>query len=288
MKAKFLYATFSLLALAVIIIGSSQGRAASAGMGNTGAPGDTMNGNQPWVCATCHIGSNATVAISIDVQDMGGNSVTQYEGGQTYRVVVALDNDDMNLTRYGFQMVSLLDSDDGDVAGWSNPSNNAKIATASSTGRSYAEHKGPSSTSTFEVDWTAPDMGSGSVTMYVAGNAVNQNGDPSGDTGDNTSLQLSESGGASVDRLTSLGISDFSMYPNPVQSDLNVSLTAARGNDFELSVLNIAGQIVYYTSWNVTNGNNRERLELADIPKGRYYLKIEKDNKLAAFPFVKL
>jgi hypothetical protein len=240
-KIRLSFIVFTIL-FAFALISSSGGRATAAGEGNTGAPGDNAK-----VCSTCHSGGNFNPSINITVKDaVDMMVVSQYTPFITYVVEVEIASQN-SPTSHGFQMVSLLDSDDSDVNGWSEPSSNSKIVSA--MGRSYAEHNGPSSSNIFSINWTAPAPGSGNVTFYVAGNAVNLNGSPTGDSAAVGSLGVSE-GATSPTTDISFDDATLTVYPNPS----NDIVTLKFANDFKgrFVVNSMLGTKV--AEWDIENG----------------------------------
>jgi hypothetical protein len=229
---KIIY-TLLLLALGFFLMNNSGGRASSANQGNTGAPGDNSR-----VCSTCH-GTGINVDLDLQVLDQDGQAVSEYVPGSTYRVRVRLLTNSSDARAYGFQMTSIIDNNLDDVETWNNPTNNAVIARAGD--REYVEHNGPSTENTFEVDWTAPSAGLGSVTFYSAGNAVNGNGSTSGDGGASNSLTLSE--GVASDNLEIENLEIIRISSNPVQ-DLLI-YNAQRSDTYEVHIFDSNGRRVY-------------------------------------------
>lgn len=181
MKFKFLYSIFALAIIAFVFSSSSGGRATVANSGNIGAPGDPGT-----TCINCHgtgtFGGNTTV---LNVYEQGTtNLVTQYQGGVTYDVEVAISVATGTPAGYGFQMTVLEDGGNTMAGSFANPSANSQLVTLGS-GRTYHEHgvgdgitTPPlySPTGTFTTEWTAPAAGTGNITFYAGGNAVNGNG----------------------------------------------------------------------------------------------------------------
>ena len=151
----------SLISLLYILsVSSSNGRATTAGEGNTGAPGDNNK-----VCSTCHSGGIFNPTIDIRILDEDGNMIEKYLPSTSYKVEVQIDATEGSPIGYGFQLVSLKDADNSDVSEWSNPSSNAKVVSA--MGRNYAEHAGVSATNVFSMDWLSPDEGTGIRYRYI-------------------------------------------------------------------------------------------------------------------------
>ena len=180
----------SLLASGILLLGifllqsHSAGRAGGNDRDNTGAPGGQTGGNGRMIsCANCHNGANFEVGLDLELIDADGNLVNQYIPNEIYTATVSLETLSGMPSAYGFQMVSLLDSDDSDVNGWVEGSltPNAQLSLANSTGRVYAEQDGTSESNEFSVRWQAPAVSSGDVSFYLAGVGVNANGASAGD-----------------------------------------------------------------------------------------------------------
>lgn len=148
-------------------------RSAGADPGLTGAPG---NGT----CAACHgdgsvNSKGGNVAISI--------ADASYTGGQKYRITVTVT--DGSARRWGFELTARSGSDKGTLAGsFSAPDGNTRTLSSGAyiTHTSTGTRPGTTGPVSFDVDWTAPASGAGTVTFYVAGNAANNSGAP--DEGD--------------------------------------------------------------------------------------------------------
>jgi hypothetical protein len=205
MKRKILIGAF-LSALAVLLMNSSNGAGASQNADRTGSP--VANGN----CNGCHSGGVVTPTVTVALFD-GLLPVTTYTPGKAYTLRISVLG--LGYPRYGFQTVALAT---GNV--------NAGTMTAGSTGtrvvtvngRKYGEHSAPGTTGIFELNWTAPAAGTGTVTFYTAGlGAANPSGD-NGDKANTNSITVTEASGMSV-----MGISgsEFQFGPNPVIDELH-------------------------------------------------------------------
>ncbi len=181
MKTKILFSLFT-LALGYALISSSGGRATTANSGNTGAPGETGP-----TCGICHTGGSAnfgTVNIQLTVKDPLGVPLTsEYTAGATYSVEVQVSSTMGIPSGYGFQMTALT-SANMNAGTWQSPIAGTTIATISlGGGRTYVEHSAPNASGIFQVEWVAPPTGTGDVSFYYAGNAVNVNFINTGDIG---------------------------------------------------------------------------------------------------------
>ncbi|MEZ5355067.1 MAG: choice-of-anchor V domain-containing protein [Bryobacteraceae bacterium] len=161
------------------------GHDSGADPGNTGAPGD-----QTCAQSGCHVGT-ATQGSGVSI-DFGSQGATYQPGvEQTWTITV----NGAQTAGYGFQVSARLASDERNAQAGSFAAvdgtvqvicRDGVIKTATRSCRAdaaieYPTHTMPSRTGTFMLKWTPPATASGDVKVYVAGNAVNLNGQPSGD-----------------------------------------------------------------------------------------------------------
>lgn len=286
MKLRIIYTLMSALALSLLLTGYSGGPATTQNQGYTGAPGDVeASGGTAWTCQTCHNGP-LQVTMDIEVFEEGTTMpITDYAAGATYDVKVTINDTDNGAAAYGFQIVSLVDSDESDVNGWSSPGTGVQIATASNTGRSYAEHIEPSSTNVFEVKWTAPAEGAGSVTFYSAGTGVDGNSMNSNDGGSTATLNLTERT-VGIFNATQLD-ARVHVYPNPVADVLNLNIESAFLGEVWTEIMDLQGRVADTRTVNLALGANQERFEVNDLNTGTYLVRLTKDNKVLTTRFVK-
>lgn len=264
----------------VLFLGNSGGRAATNGQGNTGAPGDNPNNT---VCGSCHNAGAFGTGVNISVLDDAGEPVSEYLPEAMYTVRVEVTTSTGAPDGYGFQLTALraeLDVNGPDVATFSSPSANAKISTASSTTnstdptRQYAEQAVVAGNPIFQVQWTAPAAGSGPVSFYSCGNAVNGNGMSSGDGASCTSTQLNEM--VSSTAATSPSTTDFVWVTNPVRDrQLQFALRSEQPTEVELRLLANDGTSVGREALRLDAGTRTHTLELpANISAGHYLLQL--------------
>ena len=150
--------------------------AAAMGLGDrTGSP----IGGAGSSCANCHSGGSFSPSISIDVKDAGLNSVTSYIPGNTYTIEYTVLAGSGSPSGYGMQGVALNPSNGAAGNLFSPTTPNTQIT--SSGGVQYLEHQSMSATGSFQTSWTAPMAGSGAVSIYARGLALNGDGSTSGD-----------------------------------------------------------------------------------------------------------
>lgn len=254
--------------------GNKNGRASQSGAGNTGAPGDqTLNG-APLTCTGCHDDNAFNSIVFISVLDTGGVAITHYTPGKLYNARVSINASGTGLSGYGFQMIALRDTGNIDLDGFSdiNP-NNYKIATINN-GRTYAEHANTSASNTFNVRWTAPAAGTGSVTFYAAGNAVNGNNNSDGDGASNTLLRLFEEITLSdgEEEITSAPLASIS--PNPVRDAARLELNLQHAGQYQLTAYNLSGELIWSSERTLPAGISTEWIPTENWEAGTYFLSV--------------
>lgn len=286
MKLKFVYTFFCLSLLALILQGSANGRAFSAMAGNTGAPGDQKQGNgQPWTCKTCHSSNAFAAGVTIEVKDGNGNVINGYEPGTTYDVRVTVTHNG-SAQEFGFQALSLIDNGNTEYNAWSSPAANVRLAIVDTSGRQYAEHFGPSATNTFDVQWTAPPAGSGSVTIYAGGNATNNNNMSSGDGANITSISLVETTGTPATIADKYNFS-FNILENPVQDQLRIAVLSNEAANYQLSVQDLQGNILMQENLSLYAGQLNRTLDISRLSSGIYFARLSDGNNVKVRKFLK-
>jgi len=257
---KIIWILSSIVILAIFSItisSSSGGRASAASTGNTGAPGDDVQ-----TCISCHNGGGSiAVNMEIIVTDANGSVITDYSPEQIYNVEVLINATAGTPLGYGFQLVSLADGNNANIAGWQNPESNVKLV--ATNGRNYAEHNDVTTNNSFKLEWKAPVSGSGSVTFYTSGNGVNKNSATSGDGASKTTLSLGEDGGpaASVDYIA---FASPKVYPTQFTSNFAVENFIGNTEIYDLN-----GRLIQ----NVLVTSNNQIIDLSNQNTGLYILK---------------
>lgn len=258
-----------------LLYGHSLGRAFSKNRGNTGAPGDETLGNgTPKTCVSCH-SSDQEMSVELELEALYfGQTITSYAPDQEYSIHLTVHTLEGDPVRYGYQLIALEDSTGTAADEWSNPSNNTRIAYASSTDRRYAEHLIPSVDSVFTVNWTAPPAGSGPVTFYASGNGVNYSVTTAGDAADNVQLTLQEGDPVSVSVFHEL--EELVLYPNPISDLINIECMSCLEGDIAIDLLNAQGKKVIETKEII---NTKFSIPVPDIEMGMYYLWLRSNNQ---------
>lgn len=238
MKTRLLGVLFIGITFLFVLQSASGGRAAVGGQDRTGAPGALGS-----ACTACHANNGAFTnpQMGVVVKNAMGTVVTDYVPGDTYTI-------EFNVTSggtpsgYGMQAV-ILDAANANVGDLlSTTTANTQLSTIAN-GREFVEHQGRSSTGTFIATWTAPVVGTGAVTIYGIGMAVNGSGTAGDNTSSTTQVVLSESPASSVDDLNREE-SSFNIFPSPNNGAFNVTNRAEKG-PITVQVYNLEGRSVY-------------------------------------------
>ena len=278
MKLKFIYTFFGLLAFGLLALSNSSGRASFSGQGATTAPGDGT------VCSSCHNGGNYGASVNVRLKDkVSGETVTEYTPNETYDVEVIVGTTTAP-GGYGFQVIALKDTDNSSVSTWANNvTPNTKFKTIGS--RQYFEQANVLPDSIMVSEWTAPAAGTGSVTFYAAGNAVNGTGTSANDQAVTNEFTFTEST-TSTSSLTKMGIR-MNTFPNPTIDVLNLSLEMNASKELTINIYNMEGKRMETQNVVTQRGVNQFRFDVASYNSGLYFLEVADGTNQTAIRFVK-
>jgi len=265
MKKKILLFT-AVAGFSYLIFSSYAAGPATAGWSCTGAESDNSN---PVGCSaagnSCHGAAGApttNIAVTISLDYMGA-PVTQYIGGHTYVVKIAgINNGTTNQPYYGFQLTAIKGST-GSLASpvnagtWASTGLPASTAYKPALAGSYlcnlVEHSTPipattgtggnGSTYVDSFTWTAPAIGTGTISFFGALNAVNHNGvQDAGDLWNTAQLTVTELNTTSVANIeTTAG---FKAFPNPFSGNLNLQIDNAPTGTYSIKAFDLTGKCV--------------------------------------------
>jgi hypothetical protein len=265
--------------LAIFFLTSySGGRAGSGDEGNTGAPGDAMNGTTPITCQFCHsLGAFLPLTLKIELYDSAGTTkLMSYLPNKVHTIRTTLTATGAP-AGYGFQMIDIKKTGNTPIAGFlplaSQPANiqvSTTSAQSSTPNRTYAEHRGVSSTPVFNVKWRAPVKGAGAIVFYAAGTAVNGNGGQSGDGSTSTNQEFAEGTTATKEATENVR---FEVFNGGNSDGVSVLLTSEKARLLTLRVSNLSGQIVSTDKWDIASGDNIRSLNLGGV-RGAYLIQV--------------
>jgi hypothetical protein len=204
-------------------------------------------------CNACHVKDKEyNPTVDLVVMNLDSSPVTAYEPAKKYILKLKV-NGTNGVKSYGFQMVSLVGPENKDAGLWSNLG--AKVKSITLQGRKYLEQSNTQDNGLFYTHWTAP--ASGEVKFYMAGLAINGNGNTSGDQVVNNVKTLPQFG---VSSTSDLQVNKFIWYDNQSQS-----IVVTADNDIsQLKVFNGNGN--HLTSVDINN------LSLSSQIAGVYYV----------------
>jgi hypothetical protein len=143
------------------------------------APGEANHNS----CATCHTPSGSfNTSISLHVLNAQMDTVSSYVPNETYTVNVQVSATN-NPKAFGFQMVALDSLTNTDMGNWGTLGEKVRKQNLTVGGkqRVYLVQSSPKTNGAFTVQWEAPASDKGKIKFYMAGLAINQNGNTSGD-----------------------------------------------------------------------------------------------------------
>ncbi|WP_116126855.1 choice-of-anchor V domain-containing protein [Lewinella sp. IMCC34183] len=255
--------------LSLALLAFSGGPAASGARGYTGAP--SSGGGTEGTCSICHGGGTfgePRLALRFD-----GSTPTAYRPGQTYRVTVAVRPGTGTANGYGFQ-AQFLNSASTTAGTLGEAADFTQISTLSD-GRVYAEHQAVNQDSLFSFDWTAPEAGTGEVSVYLVGNTVNDNGGTSGDNGSTAPLLLTLSEDATT-ATADAGRTPEAVraFPNPFYGTTRIQLPAEVTGWVDTQLYGADGRLLE----RATRAAGSLTAELTGRPAGTYRLVITDDS----------
>lgn len=270
MKIQLLGALFIGASLMFTLQSVSGGRAAVGGQDRTGAPG-SLSSN----CTLCHgsPGAFTNPQIGITVKDAMGTVVTSYVPGDTYTLEFAVTSNGAP-AGYGMQAV-VLDASNNNTGDMLAASTANTQLTTIGNGREFIEHSGRSSNGVFSTTWEAPASGTGTVTIYGIGMAVNGSGTGGDNTSSTTQLALTESPASNI-AMPNLKIENFDVFPIPNNGTFQVT-NKGEGGTTMVRVLDLHGKSVYNESM-IFNDFGTHTIYCKNLVPGTYIVDIKGEN----------
>jgi len=174
------------------------------------APGEANHNS----CATCHSPTgNFNTSISLHVLNAQQDTVITYLPNETYTLNVQITATN-NPKAFGFQMVALDSLTNTDMGNWGTLGEKVRRQNLTVAGkqRVYLVQSSPKTNGAFTVQWKAPATDKGKIKFYMAGLAINQNGNTSGDNNKVGTFTLNgPMSSSAVDNF----LDKMAVYPNP-------------------------------------------------------------------------
>ena len=224
--------TFPVLLLTVICVAflsNSNGVAHQQNKDRTGAPGSDNT------CQQCHSGGNFNTEVAAFLVAEGDIALADsYVPGATHTLVVNVTGSG---TPNGYGVHGTAVFEDGTNAGTFNDQDaNDCIWLDEVNGRHIFEQNDLCSSGSFEIEWVAPEVGSGPVTVYVASIAANGNGTASGDAFGGGSFTFNE---GQTSQTAVLHASDFTVHSTAT----GLALTGPEPS--EITVISLDGRVLF-------------------------------------------
>lgn len=194
-------------------------------------------------CAACHGGGAFSPTISLSVLNDADEEVTSYVPGDDYTFEFTVTAGFAD--GYGMQGVALNDANA--QAGTFGIPTSANTQITPLSGRSYLEHDGVAvgPSYVFSSPWTAPLSGTGNVTIYSIGLAVNLNGSTSGDNASpSIATALTEEEATLIAYIGNPFCSSEDIVAPTITGDVSGSFSADAGLDLD----EVSGEVTPATS----------------------------------------
>ncbi len=269
-----------------IIFGYREGPAYFAGYDCTGAETGLSNPTGCYAFSGCHH-SSPTSAIGLTLElDSAGTPVLNYVGGMSYTIKInGVNNSIINLPKFGFQIGAIK----GSIAQVT-PVNAGTFASPYPVNTHYSapvagyyvvgvvEQGAPLSPSsgtggigtTYNevINWIAPVKGTGTISIWAALNAVNNNG--IADTNDHWNVSHLVIGEELINGINELsGNGGLKIYPNPFTSFSTFYFVNEITNG-QLLLFNSSGMEVK----NFTFSGNKVIIDRNGLSSGMYFYRI--------------
>ena len=82
-------------------------------------------------------------------------------------------------------------------------------------------------------------------------------------------------------------ISSIRLFPNPVQEQLNVFVSAEEAGEGELAIVDLSGRVLVYQTQVFIRGENYIQLNLNELPEGMFFSRITLKEQVVSMKFVK-
>jgi hypothetical protein len=272
MKKNLLISSVVLTAVIAIGINHSAMTNSTGISARTGAPGETT-------CNACHTGNTVNdPSGSIQIATVPVMTNGQYVPGTTYSVALTITKPGQ--AKFGLCIVSLNSSNAN--AGSIIVTNTNETQILTSGGKNYLTHRNggavATDTKTFTFDWVAPAAGTGTVNVYYAGNATNNNGNTSGDFIYNNSVTLTELT-TSIESLSRENLPAISLYPSPAAEQFNVEFANVPSQQTQIELFDINGKRIAELFNDQLSSSRLTFNRPAGLSAGVYFIRITNQEK---------
>jgi Secretion system C-terminal sorting domain/Reeler domain len=280
---------FSFMAIGILLVSNSGGKAAVEGEGMTGAPGDRMQANGSAItCQNCHNNGTYNPTAKIEFfNDAGTAAVTKYEADKTYTIRLTISATGTP-PAYGFQMIDIRKTGSTNIKGFLPTTSQATgiqvtaITTGNQANRSYAEHSRRLTSNMINVKWKAPASGTGSVVFYAVGNAANGSG---GNGTASINAEFAELTSSVNELATTV---EMSVSPNPTSESVVLSLSSKKSKNIHVRMTDISGRTVISEKKTIQEGENTIKLDVSNLVTGVYMIQVVENQDIISKKILKL
>jgi len=239
----------------------------------TGSPGDVASApsGSNGSCTACHSSAatynayNMSVAITSDIPT-GGYALN-------HKYTITVKQTSTGSTEHGFQITAEI-ANASKIGQFSALETvNTKIQNFGGTGTHVTQTALGGDVSTWSFYWTSPSIDVGAITFYVAsitGNKIN-----GGHTTQDTEFATATLTIDNVLGINKAQLLNFSIYPNPCDSKLNLQLPFGAAKA-QVQVFDYLGKRLIQK--NITTTNNS--LNVSNLTSGIYFVRIQSENKV--------
>ena len=255
MKKNYIFkATLFLIPFSALVLMSSSG---GRDDGKTGSPGDGGV-----TCSQCHSGGDFGLSPTITTNIPAAG----YEVNTAYTITVT----GAASAAGGFQLTAEKLSDNSKVGTFT-------AGTGSRVTGQRITHSNLSNSS-WTFTWTSPGTAQSNIKFYAAVNAANGDGGTGGDE-----IATTSTGSLHALEITADKQLDFEMYPNPSSDFIKIQLPSGILNG-TVKIMDIRGRVLQTTRISSISFNE---IDVRNLSKGMYLLKIESDSKIGLQQFIK-
>ncbi len=247
-----------LLSLTVLVgylsLHNAKGTATNGNGDRTGSPFAYAGAPTCASAGSCHNQSPGVFTPVTTIQVYNGiTPVTSYVGGTVYTVTITVSSPNITAnTRYGFQTVSVLSSNNNSTGAWLSlpPGFVSPIVNS----RVYVEQSASQSANSVNLTWRAPTSGSGTVKFYASALVANNNLLATGDNAADTSLSLPE----------------FAVCTPPTVTPSINLIHCNNGADGSINLTVTGGTTPYIFSWTGPSGYTSTAQNISGLAAGTY------------------
>ena len=232
----------------------------------------------------CHGSAATTTLVPTILLDSAGTGtmVTKYTPGKSYVIRFGSTNTTgATLPKFGFQFSVVkasahIDAGSmGTVAGTTTFGTGITVMVQSDPMMPTSGTGGIGTIYGVSIPWTAPVAGTGSVVMYGALNAVNNDTMATASDKWNTkNTTFAERTASEVETITTNN--GINVYPNPVVGNLSLQLNNVSSGTYTVHVFDLTGKLVVSQEFDV-NGSANATVDMHTCVPGIYQVAIGKD-----------